>query len=44
MEVCNMAGYNRPKMKPAEIKKAIAGPIGMAPLREYARGKGGGLP
>jgi nickel-dependent lactate racemase len=39
VEVCNMAGYNRPKMKPAEIKKAIAGPIGMAPLREYATSK-----
>ncbi len=39
VEVCNMAGYNRPHMKRAEIKKAIAGPIGMPPLREYARGK-----
>ncbi len=39
VEVCNMAGYNRPHMKPAEIKQAIAGPIGMPPLREYARGK-----
>jgi len=39
IEVCNMAGYNLPPLKPAEIKKAIAGPIGMPPLREYARGK-----
>lgn len=39
IEVCNMAGYNRPHLKPAEIKKAIAGPIGMPPLRDYARGK-----
>jgi nickel-dependent lactate racemase len=39
VEVCNFAGYNRPKLKPAEIKKAIAKPIGMAPLREYASGK-----
>ncbi len=39
VEVGNMAGYDRPKLKPAEIKWAIAGPTGMAPLREYARGK-----
>jgi len=39
VEVFNMAGYNRPHMKPAEIKQAIAKPIGMPPLREYARGK-----
>lgn len=39
MEVCHMAGYNRPHLKPAEIKEAIANPIGMPPIREYARGK-----
>jgi len=39
VEVCNMAGYNRPHLKPAEIKEAIANPIGMPPLREYARGR-----
>jgi nickel-dependent lactate racemase len=39
VELYNMAGYDRPKLKPAEIKQAIASPIGMAPLREYARGK-----
>jgi lactate racemase len=39
VEVCNMAGHDRPKLKPAEIKQVIARPIGMAPLREYARGK-----
>ena len=39
IEVCNMAGHDRPHMKPEEIRAAIAGPIGMAPLREYARGK-----
>lgn len=39
VEVCNMAGYDRPHMKSEEIKEAIASPIGMAPLREYARGK-----
>ena len=39
VEVYNMAGYVRPKLKPSEIKLAIASPTGMAPLREYARGK-----
>lgn len=39
VEVCNMAGYNRPHLKPAEIKDAIVNPIGMPPIREYARGK-----
>jgi nickel-dependent lactate racemase len=39
VEVCNMAGYDRPKLKSIEIKKALDKPIGMAPLREYARGK-----
>ncbi len=39
LEVCNMSGYNRPHLKPAEIRKAVSGPIGMPPLREYARGK-----
>jgi len=39
VEVCNMAGYNRPHLKPTGIKKAIAGPIGLPPLREYARSK-----
>ena len=39
VEVCNMAGYNRPPLNPAAIKKAVGSPIGMAPLREYARGK-----
>lgn len=39
VEICNMAGYNRPRMKSAEIKEAIGSPIGMPPLSEYARGK-----
>ena len=39
VEVCNMAGYARPHMKPAEIGDAIANPIGMLPIREFARGK-----
>lgn len=39
VEVCNMAGYNRPHLAPARIKDAVDNPIGMPPLREYARGK-----
>src|SRR3989304_2781309 len=35
----NIAGCNKPALKPAGIKKAIASPIGMPPLRELARGK-----
>ncbi len=34
-----MAGYDCPAMKPVEIKAAIANTIGMAPLREVAKGK-----
>ena len=37
VEVCNIAGYNRPAMKPEQIKAAAADPIGMPPLREYAQ-------
>jgi nickel-dependent lactate racemase len=39
VEVGNMAGYNRLPLKPAAMKKVIVGPIGMPPLREYARNK-----
>lgn len=39
VEVGNMAGYARPRLKPAEIRDAIANPIGMPPIREFARGK-----
>ncbi len=39
VEICNMAGLDRRKLKPVEMKQAIASPTGMAPLREYARGK-----
>lgn len=39
IEVCNMAGYNRPALKPEEIKAAIAKPIGLPSIRELARGK-----
>lgn len=39
VEVGNMAGYKRPKLSPTAIKNTIGNPIGMQPLREYARGK-----
>ncbi len=35
----NMAGCNRPPMKPEEIKAAIVNLIGVPPIRELARGK-----
>jgi len=38
-EFYQMAGWNRPVMKPVEIKAAIANPIGIAPIRKFARGK-----
>jgi nickel-dependent lactate racemase len=39
VEICNMAGNDSPHLNAAAIKKAIGNPIGMKPLREYARGK-----
>jgi len=39
VEFYHMAGWNRPAMKPTEIKAAITNPIGIAPIREFARGK-----
>ncbi len=39
VEVCNMAGHNRPAMSPDQIKAAIANTIGTPPIRELARGK-----
>ncbi len=39
VETCPMAGHDRPALSPEAIAAAIASPIGMAPLREYARGK-----
>jgi len=39
VEICNMAGYDRPALKPEEIREAIRSPIGMVPVRELARGK-----
>jgi lactate racemase len=39
VEMCYSAGYNRPALKPEEIRTAVKNPIGMKPLRELARGK-----
>ena len=39
VEMCYMAGYNRPELKPEEIRAAIRNPIGTKPLKELARGK-----
>ncbi|MCL0078373.1 nickel-dependent lactate racemase, partial [Dehalococcoidia bacterium] len=40
VEVCNMAGYNRPALEPDEIRSAIRNNlIGTPPIRELARGK-----
>jgi lactate racemase len=39
VEVCNMAGHDRARLKPAAIKKVINNPTGMKPLREQARGE-----
>ena len=39
VEVYNMAGYNRPTMKPDEIKGAVTNLIGSPPIKELARGK-----
>ncbi len=39
VEVYNMAGYNRPAMKPDDIKASISNPIGIPPIRELAKGK-----
>lgn len=39
VETYNMAGYNSPAMKPAEIKASITKPIGISPIRELAKGK-----
>ncbi len=39
VEIYNMAGYDRPAMKPDEIKASISSPIGIPPIRELAEGK-----
>jgi lactate racemase len=39
VQACNMAGYDRPALSAAALKKAVCNPCGMPPLREYARDK-----
>lgn len=39
VEICNMAGYNRPKLSAAALESIVRVPVGLPPLREYARGK-----
>ena len=37
--VHNIAGHDKPAMKPEEIRKAVTSPIGMPPLRKLAKGR-----
>ena len=39
VEVYNMAGFDRPAMKPSEIKASITNLIASPPIKELARGK-----
>jgi nickel-dependent lactate racemase len=39
VEVCNMAGCDRPPLNDDEIREAVADTIGTPPIRELARGK-----
>lgn len=39
VNVYNIAGYDKPALSADEIRKAVISPIGMPPLREYARGR-----
>jgi len=39
VDIYNMAGFNRPSMNDDQIRASVANPIGMPPLREFARGK-----
>jgi len=39
VELYNMAGHNRPAMKPDEVKASLTNLIGTAPIRELAKGK-----
>jgi len=38
-EYYNMAGWNKPALKPEGIRTSVTKPIGTAPIRELARGK-----
>ncbi|MDD5190221.1 MAG: lactate racemase domain-containing protein [Dehalococcoidales bacterium] len=39
VETINMAGYNKPALKPSDIGRALQNPIGCSPLKELAKGK-----
>ncbi len=39
VEVCNIAGYDRPALNDEQIKASVTGLIGSPPIREQARGK-----
>jgi nickel-dependent lactate racemase len=39
VDICNMAGYNVPAMKPEQIKATINNPISSPPIRELAKNK-----
>jgi lactate racemase len=39
VELCHMAGYNRPALSPALIREAVLHPIGTLPISQSARGK-----
>lgn len=39
VEVCNMAGYDRPALNEDQIRVSITSPIGTPPIRELAKGK-----
>ncbi len=39
VEICNMAGHDRPAMTDEQIRAAISNPMGTRPIRELAGGK-----
>jgi nickel-dependent lactate racemase len=39
VEVCNMAGYNRPALSDDQIREAITNPIGAPRIKDMARGR-----
>ncbi len=39
VEVCHIAGHDRPALDDEQIRAAVMHPLGMPPLREFARGR-----
>lgn len=39
VEICNIAGYNRPALSAEQIKLSVTNPVGISPLRELARNR-----